>query len=107
MKWPAFFYPHSVSVRDYQAQGLGGGYGQPRPLDAEVRDEQRLVRSTDGEEVVSSTQVTIDIDEHVAPRSLVTVWPGTAAEREAMVIAVGRDENGVTGLDSFNRLYLE
>ena len=101
------FDPHTVSVRDFESQGRGGSYGQPRALTCEVRDEQRLVRSADGEEVVSSTQVTIAIDEHVAPRSLVTVWQGTAADREAMVIAVGRDENGVTGLDSFNRLYLE
>lgn len=95
MSWPAsFFFPHRITVRDYTAgAGDGPGYGKPRDLIAEVKDEQRLVRTADGDEAVSSSTVTVPLDAEVAPGSMVTVWAGTSAEREATVIAVARDEN--------------
>lgn len=89
----AFWYPHTVSVRDITAGGMGSSYGSARSLAAEVLDEQRLVRAADGAEVVSSTRVTVAVDAAVAPGSLVTVWAGTAAEREATVLAVQQDVN--------------
>ncbi len=101
MSWGAFFYPHTVHVRDIGAgPGLGESFGPSRALAAEVKDEQQLVRTADGEEVVSSTQVTVELDANVAPGSLVTVWKGTTAEREATVLAVARDDNGDSPLDS-------
>ncbi len=106
MSWPDFFYPHEVTVRDRGAgSGLGPGYGVARTLAAEVKDEQRLVRNIDGAEVVSSTQVSVDLGANVAPGALVTVWKGTSAQREAEVIAVSRNENGFE-LDSFLLLHL-
>lgn len=107
MRWPAFFYPHTVKVRDYvPGGGMGGGHNSPRSLSAEVRDERRLIRDRDGAEVVSSSQVTVPLGSNVPLGSLVTVWPGTAVEREAEVLQVGREENGDTPLDSFEVLYL-
>lgn len=89
-----FFFPHRVTVRELlPPTGMGGGFADPREITAEVRDEQRLVRDADGNEVVSSTIVTVHLGEHVPAGSLVTVWPGTANERDATVLAVGRDEN--------------
>jgi len=100
--WDDFFYPHKVKVRDLSAVGgMGSRYSQPRTVAAEVKDEQRLVRNVDGAEVVSSTQVTVPLSTVVPIGSLVTVWPGTSSEREAEVLAVGRDDNGDTDLDSF------
>jgi len=103
-----FFYPHTVSIRNARpAGGMGTGYAAPRPVNAEVKDEQRLVRGADGREIVSSSSVTVPISEHVPVGSLVTVWPGTAREREASVLAVSADENGVDDLDSFLVLSLK
>jgi hypothetical protein len=103
-----FWYPHTVSIRSARpAGGMGTGYGAARPVKSEVKDEQRLVRTADGREVVSSSSVTVPIAEHVPVGSIVTVWPGTSREREAEVLAVGVDENGVDDLDSFLVLSLK
>jgi hypothetical protein len=97
-----FFYPHTVSIRNaLPSGGMGTGYAAARTVAAEVKDEQRLVRNSAGAEVVSSSSVTVPIAEHVPVGSLVTVWPGSAREREAEVLAVSADENGVDDLDSF------
>lgn len=105
--WGAFWYPHTVQVRDkVAAGGMGSTYGPARTLAAEVRDEQRLVRDGDGREVVSSTQVTVALPEHVPLGSLVTVWPGGPRQREAKVLAVATNENAAP-LDSFLVLSLE
>ena len=96
MSWPeSFFFPDTVKVRDFTGGGgLGGGYGNPRTLAAEVIDVQELIRNTAGEEVVSSTRVTVPLAANVTLGSLVTVWAGVpGAEREAEVLRVGRDEN--------------
>ena len=102
MSWDAFFYPHTVEVRDVgRGRGIGPSFGAPRSLAAEVRDEQRIVRDRDGKEVVSNTQVTVELSADVAPGSLVTVWKGSAAERESAVVAVSRAENSDIPLDSY------
>lgn len=96
MTWPAsFFFPDTVKVRDYQAGGgMGGGYGPSRTLSAEVIDVQEIVRNAAGEEVISSTRVTVPIESNVTLGSLVTVWSAVlGAEREAEVLRIGRDEN--------------
>jgi hypothetical protein len=99
--WDAFFYPHSVSVRDRLGSGsVGVRYGDPRSLPAEVFDEQELVRDRDGQEVVSSTRVTVQLDTNVPVGSLVTVWSGTSAQREAEVLSVARADNGDDDLES-------
>jgi hypothetical protein len=94
--WPeAFFFPDTVKVRDLRAGGgMGGGYGPSRTLAAEVIDVQEIVRNAAGEEVVSSTRVTVPLESNVTLGSLVTVWSAIAgAEREAEVLRIGRDEN--------------
>ena len=96
MTWPAaFFFPNTVKVRDLRpGGGMGGGYGNSRSLAAEVIDVQEIVRDASGQEVVSSTRVTVPLDSNVTLGSLVTVWSATlGAEREAEVLRIGRDEN--------------
>ncbi len=94
MTWGAFFYPHKVSVRDLVSSGgMGSTYGPPRELAAEVLDEQTVVRTADGTEVVSSTRVTLPLPENVPLGSLVTVWLGDAYEREAEVLTAAINRN--------------
>lgn len=102
-----FFYPHTVTVRDLLSSGgMGEAHGTARSLRAEVKDEQRLVLTDDGSEVVSSSTVSVSLTAAVRPGSFVTVWGGTPAERESVVLAVGRNENE-PDLDSFLILYLK
>lgn len=98
MTWPAaFFYPHRVKVRDVVGIGSYGPIHMPedeaREVVAEVLDEQTLVRTADADEVVSSSRVTVPLDADIGPGALVKVWEGTSAEREAIVLTVGRDDN--------------
>ncbi len=107
MSWGTFWYPHTVGVRDLTASGgMGSTYGPPRTLAAEVLDEQTLVRGADGQEVVSSTRVTLPLPEHVPLGSLVTVWPGQPNEREAKVLAAAVNPNDPP-LDEYLLLRLE
>lgn len=108
MRWGGFFYPHRVAVKPMTlGAGLGESYGPERVIDAEVKDQQRLVRGTDGREVVSSSSITVALDELVPIGSLVTVWPGGTHERMSSVIAIEVNDNGATALDSFQVLSLE
>lgn len=107
MSWGAFWYPHTVRIRDaLPAGGMGGGFGAARTLAAEVIDTQTLVRDKDGREVVSSSRVTVPLPQHVPLGSLVTVWPGMPRERTALVLAVAANVNA-DPLDSYLVLSLE
>ena len=107
MSWGAFWYPHTVQIRDaLPAGGMGGGFAAARTLAAEVIDTQTLVRDKDGREVVSSTRVTVPLPQHVPLGSLVTVWSGMPRERTALVLAVAANENADL-LDSYLVLSLE
>lgn len=102
-----FFFPDVVDVRDRVAgAGMGAGFGDSRRLVSETLDVQQLVRGDDGQEVVSSSRVTVPLESNVPVGSLVTVWPGGSAERTAKVLRVGRDENPPP-LPSHQILWLE
>jgi len=106
--WGGFFLPHTVSVRALTSSGgMGSTYAVAATFDAEVKDEQRLVRNKAGAEVVSSSQVTVALDPMVPVGSLVTVWPTQPSAREAVVLAVARNDNtDDLDFDSFQVLYL-
>ena len=108
MSWPvAFFFPHDVSIRRLRGRGgMGESFDEPQPSIAEVIDEQKLVRNAAGQEVVSSTRVTVPADMAVTLGSLVTVWPSTPRQREAAVITIANEVN-VPPLPSFLVLSLE
>lgn len=97
MSWPAsFFFPHTVRIRDISGGAGMGRRHTPAPgrsVSCEVKDEQTLVRTADGQEVVSNTQVTVAVNDQVALGALVTVWPGLPQEREAEVLQIVRNEN--------------
>lgn len=72
-----------VTIEPYtEADPFGApGYGPPVEYPARVVGEMRMVRTPDGEEVVSSTKVTIpgppDGPEAVDPRSRITLPDGS------------------------------
>lgn len=68
---------------------MGDVYGAAFPVPCMVEESTRLVRDSAGAEVVSSAQVHCAFDYVVPAGSLVTVWVGTAREREAEVITAG------------------
>lgn len=107
MSWGAFWYPHSVLVKNrVSAGGMGAGFSAPRTLAAEVLDKQTMVRDASGAEVVSTSQVSLPLPEHVPVGSLVTVWPGLPQQREARVLAAALNPNEPP-LDSYLLLSLE
>ncbi|TCO64384.1 hypothetical protein [Actinocrispum wychmicini] len=87
---PNFVLPHAVAVRPYLGPGpYGDVFGDPVVVRrAFVEDRRRLVRSPDGEEVVSETTVRTRRNERIPLGSKVTVWQGTPHERTATVITV-------------------
>lgn len=107
MSWPVFFYPHQVTIKPLVgAGGLGSSFGAPFTASAEVKDEKRLVRDRDGAEVVSSSTVTVPLETNCPVGSMVTVWPGTEAERTAKVLSVGHNDNADVPLDDYLVLWL-
>ncbi|MGB3413629.1 MAG: hypothetical protein WBA28_02825, partial [Microbacteriaceae bacterium] len=65
---------------------------QPVPLRAYVEQKTRLkvdrraASPTFGQEITSSTMVIVMLGDDVHPRSMVTVWEGTARERRSEVL---------------------
>jgi hypothetical protein len=89
---PAWCTPHEAVVKALTGSGgMGPVHADPVTVPCFVVDAHQLVRDDTGAEVVSSTQVHCGFDVVAPPGSLVTVWPGTAGEREAQVITSGRN----------------
>lgn len=92
MNLPDQFTMHVVSVRPIiGGGGMGPRFGDPVTMKAIVTDEQKLIRSADGSEIVSSSDVYVTA--HVKVGSLVTLWPGTPSARESSVVAVAKWEH--------------
>ncbi|MCP3799746.1 hypothetical protein NLX83_10800 [Allokutzneria sp. A3M-2-11 16] len=88
MQVPAVLLPHMITVRLYLGTGpYGDVHGDPVLIRRTfVEDRRRLVRSADGDELISETTVRTRPHEHIPVRSLVTVWPGTPHERTGRVL---------------------
>lgn len=94
MRWGGFFYPHEVEIEaQLSAGGMGKSFATKVSSPAEVKDEAQLVRDAAGQEIVSSTQVTVPVETVAPVGSWVTVWPGTSKARRSQVIVVATDEN--------------
>lgn len=92
MRLPDRYMPHTGKVT-YQAKQGEGTYGpvfaDPVTPDRAALDEkQKLVRTGDGRDVMSTARIALD-PEHVLPLgSKVTLHPGTARERVTTVIVI-------------------
>ena len=74
MPLPDHFKTHTITVEPYVGSGAyGSTYGPPVEVDCRVEDMVRLVRSSTGDEVTSSTTVVCDVDTVIPAESRVTV----------------------------------
>lgn len=91
---PAAMQPHTVSVRTKTGTtGVGVLFANPVDVACFVDETVRLVRNSDGNQVVSSTTVyTSDTRSLWEPGSMVTVFG-----RPTTVIAVSRRDDGGEG----------
>lgn len=82
---------HTVIVQDFLRKGgRGEVHADPRTVkDVWVVDAQQIVRTADGAEITSNTQVFTNLDDYFPIGSLVTVWAGEPDERTARVAQVG------------------
>lgn len=99
---PSGFLPHSVTITPLSGGGgMGETFGTAFTASAMVEDGARMVRNAAAQEVVSSARVHCEFSVIAPPGSKVTVWPGTAREREAKVIIVaGADHPVVPGFQT-------
>lgn len=106
---PKRFLPHKelVSFRPKLGEGTyGPTYGDPViPKRAAIDDRRKLIRTTDGRELMSQSRVALDPEHTMPVGSLVTIWRGRPNEREstALVVAVA----DWPGLPQFVEIALE
>lgn len=89
--------PHkNVSYQPYTGDGANGRiFGASVAVKrALVVQKDTLVRSKDGEQVVSGTQVYLDAVNPIPENSLVTVFTGTPFEKTATVITSEHYDSG-------------
>lgn len=98
MRLPGRFMPHTVTVEPFVGDGAYGPvYGDPATVRCLIDDTRRMVRDTDGVEVVSETTLFADVDANVPVQSKVTV-----RGRDTWVIATKVQDGG--GLATPNHL---
>jgi hypothetical protein len=95
---PGWLLPHTVTIELYQGEtAYGPSYAPPVTARANVEDEEKTVRNSRGEEVVSGTRVWLFPTQECPPESRVTTpsgrvqsaitsskfeFPGTPSHRE-------------------------
>lgn len=106
---PKRYLPHVelVSYRPKLGEGTyGPQYGaQVTPKRAAIDDKRKLIRTADGQMLMSQSRIAVDIEHLMPVGSLVTIWRGRANEREstALVVAVA----DWPGLPQFVEIALE
>jgi hypothetical protein len=101
--------PHGGLIA-YQPKLGEGTYGpqygaEVVPKRAAIDDKRKLIRTTDGREIMSQSRIALDLEHLMPVGSLVTIWRGQANEREttALVVAVAQ----WPGLPEFCEIALE
>ncbi|MBA9003735.1 hypothetical protein [Thermomonospora cellulosilytica] len=92
---PSFLLRHEVVVEPLIGEGpFGSTYGPRTAVRCFRDDKRRLVRGTDGSEVVSETTLYMRLSETCPVGSRVTLDQGTAGERVTTVITAARRDGG-------------
>ena len=99
------FYVHTVTVETHLGTGANGDvYAAPQTVPGLLQGEVKLIRSTDGTQVVSASQFYCSIADGAkfTPDSRVTVASG----RTAQVIIVNSNDAPGLGLPEHTAVYL-
>lgn len=87
---PGFLLRHTVTVEPYVGQGAYGEvYGPAVTVRCFVDDRRRLVRNSEGDEVVSESRLMCRLTEDIPPESRVTL-----NGRVTTVLATSRMDGG-------------
>lgn len=98
----ADWWRFAITVKPFAGSGARGPvYGEPFTFMGAVDDRRKLVRTADGQEVVSETRVFGPIDTPRVPDGSLVTLPEPFT-RETRVLAVSRMTSG--GLDTPNHL---
>lgn len=93
---PDMLMTHHVTLQRFVGSTpVGDTFADPVTVRASVEDVNELVIDGNGQEVVSSTKVFLDVENWVPAGSLVTVWAGQPQERTAKVITAATFQNNV------------
>lgn len=101
MKLPGFLLRHKVTVEAKQGEGpYGETYAAPVTVKCFLEQKTRLVRSAEGDEVVSSSTVYCQLDALTKPppKSRVTLPDGTVTK---VILAHRNDGGGLPTPDHF------
>lgn len=100
---PAWWKTHTATVEPYEGGGAHGPVlGTAVPVECSFEDKLQLVRSSAGEEVVSSSVMRCDPDVVAPPGSRVTI-----AGRVSTVITTGEHTTGGFSLLDHLEVYLK
>jgi len=98
MRIPSRLMSHKVTLQAFTGSTpIGESYADPVKVRASVEDVNEIVTNSQGQEVVSSTRVFLDLENWVPAGSLVTVWAGMPQERTAKVITAATFQNAYLG----------
>lgn len=96
----AMFYTWPIVVERKIGQGAAGTVfaapdGTDGTLKARVRAERKLVRSAQGQEVISEARVTLPVDTPIIPPGSRVTLPARWSNRVALVIVEGLHDAGL------------
>lgn len=89
MRIPSRLLPHTIIIKPFLGEGRNGPvYGPAQTWDRMyIEDKNEVMKSREGDELISQSFVVTDPERDIPLQSLVTVWVGTPREREAQVLA--------------------
>ncbi len=93
---PSFLLPHTVTVEPYEGSGANGPrFGPAVTVRCYREDKRRLVRASNGDQVISETTVWCQLGTVAPPKSRVDL-----GDRKAEVIVCGRLDGGALPVPS-------
>lgn len=93
---PPHLKVHTVTVADYLGAGTyGDKWGTATDVACWLEDGVKLVTNALGQQVVSTTQVYLDVEDEPAPKSKITI----ASKPRTVVAVVRHTSGGLSQLD--------
>lgn len=107
---PDGFYVHQATITPHAGAGASGPrYGTPFPIKCFITHKRRLVRNSQGDEVVSEATVRCPLSyaAQIPPESLIALHTerATPTVRDAEIITIAENSDG--GLGAWQHLRLD